>query len=191
MLDKSVPYAGLYMRREPGAPKPVAELPEGFKFAHYKDGDEESWAWIEASVLEFDSAFAALMYFKDYFMPHKEELYHRCLFIENSRGEKVATATAWWSDIDGRRRPWLYWVGVLPEYQGRGLGKAVVARATELLVGLNKYDPIFLKTQTWSYKAVSIYRANGYKPTDEKILYRNRYDNYKRAMRILRRLKRP
>jgi ribosomal protein S18 acetylase RimI-like enzyme len=82
----------------------------------------------------------------------------------------------------------LYWVGVDPEYQGLGLGKAVIARATDMLAGFYGRTPIFLKTQTWSYKAVGIYRKCGYVPTDEKALYRNPRDNYKKAMKILRRI---
>jgi len=190
MLDKKVPYAGLFMRREPGQPIPQYALPKGFRFAYYKDGDETDWARIEASVLEYDSEFAALLYFKGKFFPYAKELRRRCLFVENSGGEKVATATAWWSDVEGERRPWLLWVGVDPRCQGLGLGKAIIARATELMVELEGDVPFFLKTQTWSYKAIGIYRACGYAPTDEKALYRNRKENYKKALRILKRLKR-
>ena len=186
MLDKSVPYAGLYMRRDAGAKIPIYELPQGFHFSLYSDGSESDWARIEASVLEFDSEFAALLFFKDYFMPHVEKLYRRCLFIETSGGVKVATSTAWWSDICEERRSWLHWVAVDPKYQGLGLGKAIIARATELITQLDGDVPIYLRTQTWSYKAIGIYRTCGYEPTDEKALYTESSDNYKKALRILK-----
>jgi len=190
MLDKKVPYAGLYMRREPGQPIPQYTLPKGFRFSLYRDGDESDWARIEASVLEYDSEFAALLYFKGKFFPFAEELRRRCIFVENSGGDKVATATAWWSYIEGERRPWLLWVGVDPRYQGLGIGKAIIARAIGLLAELDGEVPLFLKTQTWSYKAIGIYLACGFEPTEEKILYKNGKENYKKAMRILKRLKR-
>ena len=185
MLDKSVPHVVFYMRREAGPPPAKSTLPNGFGFSLYGDGDDQSWAVIETSVLEFDSEFAALMHFKEKFAPYPDELSRRCLFIENCDGRKVATATAWWSIVEGQRRPWLQWVGVDPEFQGLGLGKALISRATELLIELEGEGPLFLKTQTWSYKAVNIYRACGFEPTDEKLLYRNKKDNYKKAMRIL------
>ena len=191
MLDKSVPYAGLFMCRKAGAPVPDYPLPKGYKFAYYKDGDELCWAKIETSVLEFDSEFAALLFYKDYFMPEKDELCRRCLFIENSDGVKIATATAWWSDVEGERRPWLHWVSVDPAYQGMGLGKAISARVTRLLIELNGDVPIYIKTQTWSYKAINIYITCGYEPTDEKKLYKERTDNYKKAKKILKNLLRP
>ena len=190
MLDKNVPYAGFYMHRKVGAPIQGSPLPDGFRFSLYGSGDESAWARIETSVLEFGSEFAALMYFNEKFMPYEQELSRRCLFIETDSGCKVATASAWWEFVEGRRRPWLQWVGVDPAYQGRGLGKALISRAVELLIGLEGDVDFFLHTQTWSYKAVGIYRGHGFLPTDEKALYRRRKDNYRRAMRILERLER-
>jgi len=190
MLDKSVPYAGLYMRRAAGAPLVDFPLPEGFRFVFFRDGDESSWARIETSVLEFDSEFAALMRFNERFMQHPAELRRRCIFIENAAGEKVATSMAWWSEVEGSRRPWLHWVAVEPRYQGLGLGKAVVSQATKLMTELEGEADFFLSTQTWSYKAISIYKANGYEPTAEKALYKDRRHNYKKAMRILKSLRR-
>ena len=188
MLDKSVPYAGFFMRRKGGAPIPDFPLPEGYRFSFFSDGDETDWARIEASVLEFQSEFAALLFFDENFLPYAQELGRRCIFIENNGGTKVGTATAWWSFIDGERRPWIHWVGVDPRYQGFGLGKAIVAQAIRIMSQFEGDADIYLKTQTWSYKAIGVYRACGFEPTDEKKLYITRRNNYKKAMRILRRL---
>ena len=190
MLDKSVPYAGLYMHRKAGLPIPEFSLPEGYRFSFFSDGDEAGWARIEASVLEFDSRFAALLHFKEKFMPFADELYRRCVFIETMHGEKIATATAWWTWVEGSRRPWLYWVGADPRYQRLGLGKALVSKALSVMAELEGDVDFYLHTQTWSYKAIGIYKAHGFQPTDEKALYKERRDNYKRAMRILKRLER-
>lgn len=190
MLDKSVPYAGIFMRREAGAPIEAYPLPDGYRFSLYNEGDETSWARIETSVLEFDSEFAALLHFNKEFMPFTGELRRRCLFIEEEKGGKIATATSWWDDVEGQRRPWLKWVGVDPRYQGAGLGKALISKAIELMASLEGDADFYLHTQTWSYKAISIYRTYGFLPTDEKALYKDRENNYRKAMRILRRLRR-
>ena len=188
MLDKTVPYVSLFMCKKAGTPIPDFPLPEGFRYTFFKDGDETDWARIEASVLEFDSEFAALLFFKENFIPYTEDLHNRCLFIENRGGEKVATATAWWSHLEGQCRPWIHWVGTTPMYQGLGLGKSITARATGLLTELDGDEDIYLKTQTWSYKAIGIYNTCGFKPTDEKVLYSARKSNYKKALRVLKRL---
>lgn len=190
MLDKSVPYAGLYMHRAPGTPLSSFPLPDGYRFAFFSDGSEADWARIETSVLEFSSEFAALMHFTEKFMPYPDELRRRCLFVENSDGRKIATSTAWWSDVQGQRRPWLHWVACDPAYQGLGLGKAIVSRITELMLELDGDADFYLHTQTWSYKAISIYTLNGFQPLYEKALYTEEGDNYRKALRILRRLER-
>jgi len=190
MLDKSIPYAGFYMRRKAGEPIPAYPLPDGFRFVFFDDGDENEWARIETSVLEFDSEFAALLHLKREYMPHSQELNRRCIFIENSSGEKVATSMAWWGNIKGERHPWLSWVSVVPEYQGMGLGKAIISRATGLLAELEGDKDFYLCTQTWSYKAVEIYRNHGFEPIYEKALYKEKGDNFSKAMRILKRIRR-
>ena len=188
MLDKSVPYAGFFMLRKAGAAIPEHPLPEGYKFSFCGDGDEKSWAKIETSVLEFDGEFAALLHFNEKFTPYIDECYRRCLFIENESGEKIATATAWWCEVERSRRPWLQWVGVDPDYQGMGLGKALISKVTSLMFELEGDVDFYLHTQTWSYKAIDIYKSHGYQPTDEKPLYKERGDNYKKALRILKRV---
>jgi len=190
MLDKSVPYAGFYMVREPGALAPVYPLPGGFRFTFYEEGDEISWARIEASVLEFSSEFAALVHFREKFSDYQDELRKRCIFIENVEGRKVATSMAWWLEIAGHRQPRLHWVAVEPNYQGIGLGKAIISRVTELMTEHEGDVAFCLSTQTWSYKAVNIYKEHGYEPTAAKAYYTDHRDNYKKAMKILKKLKR-
>jgi len=177
------------MCRKAGSPIPDFPLPEGFKFVFYMGGDESIWAKLEASVLEFDSEFAALMHFKEYFAPYIDELYRRCIFIENDKGKKVATATAWWDFVEEKRRPWLQWVSVDPGHQGLGLGKAISSYITKLMREIEGDVPFYLSTQTWSYKAIDIYKKCGYEPTDEKALYIRKYRNhYKKALKILEKL---
>ena len=189
MLDKSVPYVGIFMKRPAGTPFIPVPIPNRFSYALYREGDEKDWARIETSVLEFDSEFEALLYFTKKFKPYPEELHKRCLFIENEDGLKIATATAWWHYIQDEYRAWLHWVSVHPDYQGYGLGKAITSKALEFSLELEGDVDIYLHTQTWSHKAFRIYEKFGFSPTDEKILYKdNKDNNYKKAMRILNKL---
>ena len=189
MLDKSVPYVGIYMKRPAGTPYVPCTIPDGFKFTFYKDGNDRDWARIETSVLEFDNEFEASMYFAQKFKPEIEEFKKRCLFIETAEGKKIATATAWWHHVNDERRAWLHWVAVDPNYQGLGLGKAITSGVTKLMLDLEGDVDFYLHTQTWSYKAIKIYEKFGYHITDEKILYKgNKHNNYKKALKILKKL---
>ena len=189
MLDKSIPYAKIKMIRKAGTPIPDFPLPEGYKFTFFTDGSEEDWARIETSVDEFDSVFEALLFFKEEFIPYKEELYRRCLFIETEDGKKIATSTAWWSFVEDERRAWLHWVSVDKDYQGLGLGKAIVSKVTKLLEEIEGDVDFYLSTQTWSYKAINIYKQFGYEITDEKALYQGKSKgHYKKAIKLLKKL---
>lgn len=168
MLDKSVPYFEILMRRAAGtAFTPCEQLPKDFKFQLFASGDEKSWAQIETSVLEFDSEIDALLYFQKEYMPYVKELERRCVFIENPQGEKIATATAFWTYTGARRDPWLHWVAVNPKYQGIGLGKAIVSRVMAMMLEIEGDRDFYLHTQTWSHRAVALYKQFGYEPTGE------------------------
>lgn len=203
MLDKTVPYAKLYMHRPAGTPIPHFPLPQGYRFSMYKKGDEKDWTRIETSVGEFESEFAALMHFREKYSPHLDELCRRLLFIETDDGKKVATTNAWWAHIkcekrawirlrrddNVERRAWIHWVGVDPAYQGKGLGKAIVSRALEIMCQIEGDTDIYLCTQTWSYKAIDIYKKCGFEPTDEAVLYdRQHRKDYEKALTILSQL---
>ena len=181
----SVPYYDILMHRKAGAPIPDAALPEGFRFVFYKPGDEKAWALIETSVLEFPDDLDALLYLQNDLMRHPGELERRCLFIENEKGEKVGTATAWWSYTGTRRDPWIHWVAVIPQYQGKGLGNAVMSRILHLMSEIEGDRDFYLHTQTWSHRAVRIYRKMGFSFTEEKGLGGYSNENYEKAMALL------
>ena len=57
MLDKSIEFFKIILKREKGRELKDETLPEGFRFVKFKKGDEKSWAEIEKSVLEFENAY--------------------------------------------------------------------------------------------------------------------------------------
>ena len=189
MLDKSVPYFDVIMHRKKGTPIPTFELPDNFSFVYFKAGDEKAWAKIETSVLEFPDELDALIRFQKEYLPFISELERRCIFIQNSAGEKIATSTAWWNYTGVRRDPWVHWVAVKPEYQGLGLGKAIISKITQLMVEIEGDRDFYLHTQTWSHKAIKIYERMGYFITAEKNLHKYTNENYEKAMEVLRCIK--
>ena len=186
MLDKSVPHFDILMHRKKGEPLVHFPLPEPFKYRLFKEGDENDWAEIETSVLEFDSEAEALDYFQKTFLPFINEIKRRCLFIEAPSGKKIATTTVWWEYTEKRRDPWIHWVAVHPDYQGLGLGKAIAAKAIELMTEIEGERDFYLHTQTWSHRAVRIYEQLGFEITAEKNLNGFSNDNYEKAVAFRR-----
>lgn len=88
MLDKTIKYYEVIMKREKGTPLLEYLLPEGYRYVMYSPGDELSWAEIETSVGEFNKVEDALEYYSKKYLPYIDELKRRCLFVENSKGKK-------------------------------------------------------------------------------------------------------
>jgi ribosomal protein S18 acetylase RimI-like enzyme len=166
---------------------PDPSLPSGFSFKCYGPGDAKHWAEIETSVLEFSDVHAAEKYFGQDFLPSEEALQERMVFVVSDSGEYVATATAWWNEFKGRHQAALHWVSVRPEFQGLGLGGAVVMKALSLFT---KYEPgmdVYLHTQTWSHKAVRLYAKLGFRICKTDTLG-NQHNDYSEAMGILKKV---
>ena len=186
MLDKSLQYYDLLLKRVKGTRYEKFSLPEGFRFVPFVSGDEKDWAEIETSVGEFDRAVDALVYFQNDYLPFKGELERRCVFIEDKAGRKIATSTVWWCYTGLRRDPWIHWVAVNPEYQGQGIGKALLSECMRKLLEIEGDRDSYLHTQTWSYKAINIYRKMGFEITDEKGLAGYDNNDKDKALELLR-----
>lgn len=162
MLDKSIEFYRIILKREKGTKAPIYELPKGYKFVFFKKGDEESWAKIETSVNEFSEIKKALKYFKKKYLPYIDKLRRRTIFVENEFGEKVATFTAWWNYLEKKRYPSMHWVACKPKYQGLGIGKALIAYGTCQMIELEGDCTMYIPTQTWSHRAINIYIWAGF-----------------------------
>lgn len=186
MLDMSLPYADILMKREKDIELVLFPLPEDYRFSYFKAGDEKAWAKIETSVLEFDDGIDALLYFQRDYLPYLSELERRCLFVETAEGEKIATCTAWWDYSGERRDPWLHWFAVHPNHQGKGIGKALASKLLERMTEIEGKRDFYLHTQTWSHRAVKIYEALGYRITEERNLAGYANEDNSNALAILK-----
>jgi GNAT superfamily N-acetyltransferase len=189
MLDLSVPYVSFVMKRNPGTPIPEYNLPEGYKFKMYEPGFEKDWARIETSVLEFDDELDALLHFQKEYLADPGEAERRCIFIENDKGERIATSSAWWKYNGNRRDPCVHWVAVNPNYQGKGLGKAIVIETLRLLMEIEGDKAYYLSTQTHSHRAVFIYEWAGFHITDERNIIGKENDDYDEAIAEMNKLR--
>jgi ribosomal protein S18 acetylase RimI-like enzyme len=185
LLDKTIPYAEIWMYRSHELPVIEQILPEGYYFAFYQEGDEVAWAAIETAVSEFEDEAQALDYFKQKFIPYSDELKQRMLFVTNSSGEKMATCSAWWKELpNGNRYPLVHWLAVKPDYQGKGIAKAIMSCTLNLLQNFETTAPIYLHTQTWSHVAIGLYQKLGFNILDKNIDGSFNPD-YKKTMAIL------
>ncbi len=187
LLDKTVPYFNVIMRRSAGLVIPRFILPRGFSLSWFVEGDEARWADIETSVGEFDDVPAALKYFQERYVPYLDELKRRLLLVRAANGDWVGTISAWWNYTGAQRDASIHWLAVRPAYQGLGLGKVLVSECLYTLLRLEGDVEVFLHTQTWSHRAIGIYFKAGFEIVQRETFgeYQNDYDQ---AMPVLRRI---
>ncbi|MBP5553245.1 MAG: phosphotransferase [Lachnospiraceae bacterium] len=155
--------------------KPVAELPNGYRFVNYSDGDKKAWIDIELSAGEILDKKHGEECWQRYYGSCEDELTERMIFIENRNGEKVATATAFY-DIHGNSLPGegrLHWVGIKKEAQGKGLSKPLITYTLGVMRNLG-YNSTKIHTQTNTWLACKIYHDLGFRP-DEDSIERDRF----------------
>lgn len=165
MIDTSIPRISLCFKNDMTRDFPEPELPEGFVFENYK-GDEEGkriWAEVLCTVgFHGGSIEKGVECFNHEFGDNIELAKRRMFFLKAPDGKYIGTCTAW-EDLKLKRGT-LHWLGVNPEYQKYGLGRALVQKVLhtmkEELPGL----PAYLGTQTSSHKAICLYMKFGFYP---------------------------
>jgi len=174
MLDKSVDYKSIIMKMEYSKIQDIAmpKLPGGYSLRLFEKGDEDHWARVEASVLEFDSPNSAKDYFEKEYMPDLDELYKRCWFVLNPEGMPIATANSWFANSGLGHKALLDWVAVCPDYQGLGIGRAVVSQAVKNFREVEAGNDIWLHTQTWSHVALKLYHSLGFNLVESETVAR-------------------
>ena len=167
--DERICYYELLLEREI-SDVPRYGLPAGYKFVPYSDGDRDRWIDIEMSAKEFTNYEQGLDAWNRYYANSLDILPQRMFFIENDKGEKIATATAFY-DIYGRDTSgagWLHWVAVKREYQGKGLSKPLITHALNIMKELG-YSHAKIPTQTNTWLACKVYLDLGFLPVKENL----------------------
>lgn len=143
---------------------PSHHLPPGFSFRAFQPGDEELWAELHTAAGQFPDIEAARARFANDFGESIDELGSRNFWvIEDASGRTVANATAWRDpDFMGESFGQLHWVSVRPEFEGRGLGRALVARCLRRLA--ESHTKAYLKTKAFRMRAIWIYLDFGFEP---------------------------
>ena len=81
--------------------------------------------------------------------------FRRCLFVCDSADKSVASGFIWRSY---RQINTVAWLAVIPEYEGRGLGRALISK----ILSDTKF-PVYLHTQPTSARAIKLYSDFGFK----------------------------
>lgn len=186
-IDRTLPHIGIIMEKHDTQQYPKFDLPAGFSFAKFRTGFERQWMELQYEVEEVDSIKEAEdLFYREFLMgkstdwingngtvnesveihqfPFFDEMCRRMVFVINDKAQVVGTGALWKGDIFGEEFQRIHFVAVKPEYQGLGISKAIITQLLNLYHDLGYQHYIYLTSQTWSYKAIHIYKKFGFKP---------------------------
>lgn len=163
-MEKTLEYHELLMNLDDTSKYGSYELPDGFTYEFYKDGDINDWVNIHISSGEFMKESYGEKVFHDFYDSFLDELSKRCFFVINDKGEKVGTATI--SKLKESEYGYdavVDWFAIKKEYQGYHLSKPMINRFIKLANDLG-YEKILLHTQTHTWLAAKLYLDLGFEP---------------------------
>ncbi len=141
---------------------PQFPLPAGYSWRFFQAGDEKHWLRIHLKADRFNPITGDL--FSRRFGRHFDLLPQRQIYLATTGGEPVGTGTAWFPEHrPGSRSGRIHWVAVLPEYQGRGLGKALMTLLCNLMREAG-HDRAYLFTSSARVNAIMLYLKFGFEP---------------------------
>ena len=159
ILQKNV---RIRMVREDLEDVPEFGLPAGFSFRWYDSGDEKVWLKIQKSADSYN-AITPEWFDWEFGLDH-EPLRRRQCFLLNHTKKPVGTATAWFDeDFEGASIGRVHWVAVVPEYQRRGLGKALMTQICRCLKEKG-HEKSYLMTSSGRLPAIKLYLRFGFQP---------------------------
>ena len=141
---------------------PEFALPADYGLRWFQAGDEENWLRIHLAADHYNEITPAL--FQRQFGTAANLLRERQCYLLDARGIAVGTGTAWFNNsLDGMKFGRAHWMAIMPEHQGRGLGKALMTTICRRLRALG-HDRVYLSTSTGRLPAIRLYLRFGFVP---------------------------
>jgi GNAT superfamily N-acetyltransferase len=146
---------------------PEYPFPSYVKKRLFVPGDEKLWIKIQTAS-DKDNTFN-IQRFQDTLLNDYDSIAQRQYYLFNENKQPIGTGTAWYADnkIDSSCGL-VHWVAILPEFQGKGLGKALVAL---LLNRMSQLVHILAKVNTYTSKitAINMYLKFGFCPVYRRL----------------------
>ncbi len=144
---------------------PQYNLPTGYSLRPYRPGDEQNWVKIQAAADRYNEITPPL--FVQEFGRNQSAPAERQLYICDSEGMAVGTATAWFNNnYQGQLFGRVHWVAIVPNRQGGGLAKPLMTAVCHRLQELG-HTQAYLTTSTARIPAINLYLQFGFSPQIE------------------------
>ena len=159
----NLPDLSLTMVNESLDDIPDYPLPDGYQIVWYEPGFEQFWLDIHIEA-DAHNTFTRQLFLNEFGKDAQPLRERQCYLVEVATGKKVGTATGWMGEGEryhdyGR----IHWVALLPEVQGQGLAKPLLASAYRRMQELG-HQRAYLLTSSTRIPAINLYTLFGFKP---------------------------
>jgi ribosomal protein S18 acetylase RimI-like enzyme len=159
MKEAEIPDKNIFMMCSALNRNALTELPASYAIRNCRPDELDIW-----KTMPFDNADLAKEYdgfMSDYFTTTyggKEELFFaKTLFVCDRQNKPIATCLIWKAYNEFNT---IQWFKVLKEYEGQGIGRALLSIAMQQLKPLDY--PVYLHTQPSSFRAIKLYSDFGF-----------------------------
>jgi GNAT superfamily N-acetyltransferase len=152
----------LHMVRDDVVDFPHYELPPGYRFRMFREGDDATWTDLHVAAEPYIKVTPEL-FIREY-DANRDALPDRMFFVETVAGEPAASISAWWERDrhNPMERGRIHWVVVHPHHQRRGITKPMMTRAMQRLA--LSHPSAMLGTSSGRIWALKVYLDFGFYP---------------------------
>ncbi|GIN72924.1 hypothetical protein J14TS2_33990 [Bacillus sp. J14TS2] len=172
-MAEEIPDKNLFMMCYALNTQAIKKLSKEFHVRHCQKNELDQWKAMHFDTPELAKKYHDFMtdYVNKVYLPKGDLFFEKCLFICNAEDQPVGTCFAWKSY---QTISTLHWFKVLKEYEGMGLGRALLSIVME---SLSEEDyPLFLHTQPSSYRAIKLYSDFGFSLLSDPIIGKRHND---------------
>lgn len=159
MKEEEIPDKNIFMMCAALNRDALAEMPEGFSVRSCRPEELSVWKAMPFDTPEQAAEYDAFMtgFFNTVYGGREEDFFVKTLFVCDSNDKPVATCLLWKAYGEFNT---IHWFKVLKEYEGRGIGRALLSI---IMRDLERADfPVYLHTQPGSFRAIKLYSDFGF-----------------------------
>src|SRR4051794_853834 len=167
MSEQALNNVGFHMLRDDLNDFPIYQLPSGYRFRTFQEGDDATWTDLHLSAEPYIHVTPEL--FAREYDANRDVLPDRMFFVETDEGEVAGSISAWWDRdrYNPNERGRIHWVIVHANHQGRGLAKPMMTRAMQRLAA--SHSSALLGTSSGRIRAVKVYLDFGFYPDPDEM----------------------
>ena len=179
---ESVEDYNLFMMCESLETSALSKIPRGFHSRYCRSDEIDLWLefpFDHSHEVDTHKRFM-VSFFERVYKPRQGDFLKSCLFLCDSEDVPVATCFLWNSY---EKINTIHWLKVRKDWEGRGLGRAVLSLVLEDTV--SEDYPIYLHTQPGSFRAIKLYLDFGFRFIDDPMIG-DRPNQFKQSLAYLR-----